>query len=66
MHLCAHCVCTCVCVYVHVCVLVCTVWVMIFKHICRNLRRTAEVWLDEYKHMFYDVNPAALQIDFGE
>ncbi|KAL5463598.1 hypothetical protein EMCRGX_G032511 [Ephydatia muelleri] len=32
----------------------------------RNLRRTAEVWLDEYKHMFYDVNPAALQIDFGD
>lgn len=31
----------------------------------RNLLRTAEVWLDEYKQMFYDTNPNALHIDFG-
>ena len=35
-----------------------------FAH--RNIRRTVEVWLDEYKGYYYETNPFAKDIPFGE
>ncbi|XP_019849116.1 PREDICTED: polypeptide N-acetylgalactosaminyltransferase 2-like [Amphimedon queenslandica] len=33
--------------------------------VTRNLRRIAEVWMDEYKYLFYNANAAARSIPFG-
>nr|XP_053636949.1 polypeptide N-acetylgalactosaminyltransferase 2-like [Cherax quadricarinatus] len=33
---------------------------------CRNSRRVAEVWLDEFIHFFYETRPSALQIPYGD
>ncbi|XP_070580719.1 polypeptide N-acetylgalactosaminyltransferase 13-like [Ptychodera flava] len=32
----------------------------------RNNRRLAEVWLDEYKHLYYNAHPEVLKTDFGD
>ena len=32
----------------------------------RNIRRTVEVWLDEYKPLYYEKVKHALDIDYGE
>ena len=33
---------------------------------CRNTRRAAEVWMDEYKEFYYAAVPSAKIVDFGE
>eukprot|EP00039_Didymoeca_costata_P020122 m.340131 g.340131 ORF g.340131 m.340131 type:complete len:672 (+) comp19152_c0_seq1:93-2108(+) len=37
-----------------------------FKTIKKNANRVAEVWLDEYKQIYYDVEPAARGVDYGD
>ena len=32
----------------------------------RNTRRAVEVWMDDYKHLYYEAYPAALQVPFGD
>ena len=32
----------------------------------RNIRRTVEVWLDEYKPLFYEQNPFSREVPYGE
>lgn len=34
--------------------------------VTRNIRRTVEVWLDNYKPYFYEKNPFSLKVDFGD
>lgn len=32
----------------------------------RNTRRAAEVWMDDYKELYYRSQPLAKQVDYGE
>lgn len=34
--------------------------------LCRNIRRTVEVWLDEYRPYFYEKNAYTRDIPYGE
>jgi polypeptide N-acetylgalactosaminyltransferase len=33
--------------------------------VTKNFRRTAEVWMDNYKHLFYETNPYAIYVSYG-
>lgn len=37
-----------------------------FKTIKRNTNRVAEVWLDDYKEIFYEVEPANRNVEYGD
>lgn len=37
-----------------------------FRTIKKNANRVAEVWLDEYKEIYYDVEPGSRQVDAGD
>lgn len=37
-----------------------------FRTIKKNTNRVAEVWLDEYKDIFYDVEPSNRGVDYGD
>ena len=76
VRVCVVCMCVYVCVLLYmcmcvVCVCVCVGCMCVHAHTLtlknlRNLRRTAEVWLDDYTQTFYDANPGTLEVDFGK
>ena len=42
-------------------------WYLVYVYIpCRNTRRTAEVWMDEFKKFYFAARPSARGRNYGE
>jgi len=43
------------------------IWYLVYAYIpCRNTRRTAEVWMDEFKKFYFAARPSARGRNYGE